>query len=544
MKTKIAYASVLAGVFALAGCPDPLDPFQIDAHTEDTGMIVLADTGTGEDAGRDTGVRRDTGATAACGTRGNIGGPCASNMCFEGLECSEEISRDIASVRRDGTGAGRPYPARLYPGGICSRACDPNANGQCNDCSTCLQTGTNTAGQAVGECFMNCTLDIDGRSNCPTGYACDRGNLVCVPECTRLADGTDTCQFSFEDRDGMPGNETIVDEGPSYPSMCNTVTGLCESMGRAGATAGDDCMVETDCEDNGFCLSSDPEDPPTTLSDGYCIRVGCDDDMLPCQTGDVCSLSLFGLPGGVCMDGCTVGSEANDAQRFGPAGGNPGCGPGEACFWDGVHGMADTLNGACFPGNYNDVPAYNVGAECQDDEDCWSPFGLGRCLFSGGTFYARTGRGICAIGGCGQTMAGVGLRVGDGVVSVPDGSQICQIGGTANDLCVGFSETTTFCVSSCTSANDCPTGYACPDLSGDPLRPLRLCWPACTEDSDCRTGARCRNDSGLACNPDTDTCFCTDAMPAPDAGPVARDAAVTPDAATTPDAGTGDDAAM
>lgn len=548
MKTKIAYVAgaLTLGGGLLAGCPEPI--VGVDANVPDA-PIVLPDTG-GSDGGRDSGVRVDTNPAASCGTRGNIGGQCAAAECFSPAMCQEEVVGERPSVRRDGSGPGRPYPVDVYPGGICEQACDPNANGQCNACSTCLQTGTNAAsGDPVGTCFMSCMQDLDGRGGCNEGYGCNRAYLACVPSCSRTAT-TDTCQYSFEDRDDDPTtNETIVDEGAMYPSVCNTTTGLCEQTGRAGATAGDDCMDDFDCEDDGLCISDDAADAPVTLQDGYCVRLGCNDTDLACQTGDVCTQSLFGLAGGVCMDGCTVGAETTDAQRYGVAGGNPGCGTGEACFWDGVHGTAATLNGGCYPGNYNDVPAYNVGSECQDDGDCWSPFGRGRCLFTGGTFFDRTGRGICAVGGCGVNMDGtVGLATIDGVVSVPDGTQICQ-GVTAgnNDQCVNFGDNNTFCVSGCTTANDCPTGWACPDLNDDPLRPLRLCWPGCLADGDCRTGAMCRNDSGGACNPMTDTCFCTDAVRAPDAG-VVRDAAVARDAGTdapapADDAAAADDAA-
>ncbi|MBX7196860.1 MAG: hypothetical protein K1X94_32720 [Sandaracinaceae bacterium] len=544
MKTKIAYAAGLLttslGALALAGCPT--DPPPADAAMADA-PIVLPD-----DAGNDSGIRRDTGPTGdtgpTCGTRGHIGGACAAAECFEGL-CQEEISREVPSVMRsDFSMAGRPYPVRYYvPGGQCQLACDPNRSDQCNACSTCLQTDTDSSGNPIGTCFQSCAQDVDGRGGCNDGYACDRANLACVPQCV-VVDGVDSCQFAFEDHDTDPTTrETIIDEGAAFPSHCNTMTGLCETAGRAGATAGDDCMTDMDCEDDGFCMRGTDADTPVTLRDGYCIRLGCNQTDLACQAGDACTVSLFGLPGGVCMDGCAVGAETTDAQRHGLAGGNPGCGTGEACFWDGVSGTADAINGGCYPGNYNEIPAYNVGADCQDDGDCWSPFGRGRCLFTGGTFFDRTGHGICAVGGCGQAMDGtVGLLAADGIVTVPNPADVCQTASAGNnDLCVNFGDNNTFCVTSCTTAADCGAGYACPVLGGTALAPLRLCWPACQEDGDCHTGATCRNDAGAACNPDTDTCFCTDATPAPDAG-AARDAGT--DAFVAPDAHVATDAAM
>jgi hypothetical protein len=543
MKTRIAYAAGLLatslGALAMAGCPDNNTP--VDANVPDA-VIVPQDTPTPP---VDQGIRRDTGggdAGASCGTRGNLGGQCAAAECFEPWICQEEVSQERPSVRREDGMPGRAYPIRYWPGGQCQGACDPNANGQCNACSTCLQTGTDSSGNAVGECFQSCTQDIDGRGGCNEGYGCDRANLACLVACA-VVGGVDTCQFSFEDRDTNPTTrETIVDEGASYPSTCNVMTGLCEARGRAGATAGDDCMEDSDCEDDGLCLGGDGDpELPVTLQDGYCIRLGCNDTDLRCQTGDVCSQSLFGLPGGVCMDGCVVGGEMTAEQRLGLAGGHPDCGDGETCFWDGVHGTADPNNGGCYPGNYNAVSTYNVGESCDSDEDCYSPFGLGRCLFGeGNTLGDRVGSGICAVGGCGGTMMGVGLRVGaEESIVVPSDVTMCAGAPGNNDICVRFSEMQTFCVSGCTEAADCPSGYACPNL-GDALRPLRLCWPACQADADCRSGSRCLNDSRAACNPDTDTCYCTDAMARPDAGVIPRDAGTdaftAPDAFATPDA--------
>ena len=563
MKTRFAYAfgllSAGLGTVVLAGCPDTPGT---DAGATDDAIIVLPpDTGPGGDTGpRDTGLRRDTNSgTGTCGTRGNIGGQCISGECNEPYVCQEEVSMTRPTVRRSDGMPGRAYPIEYWPGGQCQVSCDPNANGQCNDCSSCLQTGTDTSGNALGECFQTCEQDVDGRGGCNEGYGCDRANLACNVACA-VVGGVDTCEFSFEDRDTDPTiRETIVDEGADYASSCNLTTGLCETRGTAGATAGDDCEDDLDCEDDGLCLSGDDPETPVTLLDGYCVRLGCNDTDLACQDGDNCTQTLFGLPGGVCMDGCVVGFETTLAQRVGAAGGNPNCGTGEACFWDGVHGTADEFNGGCYPANYNPVTTYNVGTACDTDEDCYSPFGVGRCLFGeGNTLGDRVGSGVCAIGGCGGVMGGVGLRAGaDESVAVPADVTMCA-GAAAgnNDICVGFSETQTFCVSGCTTAADCPAGYACPNL-GSALSPLNICWPACQADADCNTGARCLNDSRTTCNPDTDTCYCTDSMPRPDAGavrdagsprdagtdaPSTVDAAASPDAAAAPDAPATDDA--
>lgn len=545
MKTRIAYSfgllSTALGALVLAGCPE--DVIDADAAMVDA-PISTDDAAAADDAGRDAARGGDTGAS--CGTVGNVGGSCAAAMCFEPWTCQEEVTATRPSIRRDGS-PGRALTIRYFPGGLCEGSCDPNLNGQCNSCSTCLSNGVDgTTGAETGSCYQTCSADIDGRGGCNPGYGCNRAYLACVPECQIVA-GVDTCHFSFVDDDDNPSTAAVIyDEGADYASSCNVATGLCERTGRAGATAGDDCEDDFDCEDDGTCLSGDTAATPVTLRDGYCIRLGCNETDLACQTGDVCTQSLFGMPGGVCMQGCVVGAETTDEQRVGLAGHNPGCGEGESCFWSGVHGASAALNGGCYPGNYNAVPAYNVGAECQTDAECWSPFGLGRCLFGeGNTLGDRVGRGICAVGGCGGSP--VGLAVAGGAVTVPDPNTVCQTSagtsGANNDICVNFSDTQSFCLTSCTAASECPTGYACPTLGGTPIAPLRLCWPSCMRNADCREGASCLNDSRGACNPDTDSCTCTDAAPRPDAGVLPRDAGT--DAYSAPDAFVvGDDAAV
>ncbi len=493
-----------------------------------TSAIDIGPPDSPTDARRATGDREDF----RCGTRANVGGNCVSGECLEPWMCLDPIDGTTPTLRRDGS-EGRPYPVRIWPGGLCTGECDLLAEAWRSPCGRCATCAPFVDG--IGRCRLTCEQDVDGRGGCSEGYACDRGELYCRDACV-VVEGVDTCQFTHEDRDGDGSFESIVDEGVAHPSACNSATGLCETVGRVDATAGDDCVTDFDCEDDGTCVRSDATEPITTLSDGYCIRRGCNETDLPCREGDVCAHSLFELPGGACMQGCEVGEEMTAAERLGAAGRHPQCGPNEACFWDGTHGLSDPLNGACYPGNYNDVPAYNVGAECQRDEECWSPFGLGRCLFlDDDAFlddaYARTGRGICAVGGCGETAGEpIGLHVADGVVPVERPEDLCRTsasGGT--DLCLGFTELQNYCIHGCADATACPDGWACPNL-GDTLRPLHVCWPMCLADTDCRTGARCLDDSDEACDSPTDTCFCTDATAPVDAGVEPHDASTGEDA--------------
>ncbi len=505
-----------------SGCADDERP-RLDAWTAPDAQFIDA-TNLHDVRGVDAVVPPRT-----CGDPGQLGGHCGAGGCADPWTCQEEITSDLPSVTRaDPSMDGRAFPARYFLGSTCIGACVLGSATECNDCSRCVDFGIFDDGAHLGECRATCDADLSGRGGCVGSFACERGELACLEACAVSLDGVDSCQFTFEDRDADPDTrETIVDEGIDFPRTCNEATGLCETIGRMGATAGDDCVTDFDCEDDGTCVRSDATEPITTLSDGYCIRRGCNETDLPCREGDVCAHSLFELPGGACMQGCEVGAETMDSERLGAAGGHPECGANEACFWDGTHRLSDPLNGACYPGNYNDVPAYNVGAECQRDDECWSPFGLGRCLFLDDEAYARTGRGICVVGGCGATTDGIGLRVADEALPVERPDDLCR-GGT--DICVGLIEQQTYCIHQCDDALACPDGWACPNL-GDALRPLRVCWPMCLADTDCRTGVRCLDDSGEVCDPLSDTCFCNDAIAPVDAG------VEPPDASTGEDAG-------
>jgi hypothetical protein len=430
---------------------------------------------------------------------------------------------------------------------MCGQICDPdapegspmnNCDTQCTRCNGAILAGRIRFGisdRVPGICRPICNATPDSTGGCRDGYACDPMTGTCMEACI---DDTQ-CRFRIGDADGDGDGDVIYDMGLN--ARCDMRTRRCYVEGRDGATAGDPCMRDTDCEDNGLCLKDD-----TYFPEGYCTRLYCDDDDLPCQSGDVCyARPLIGGIPRICLDGCRVGQELNtsDPARaiLGSMGGNPDCRPGEMCLWDGVHEATDNPNGGCFPGNYNSETTYDVGTACLRDEDCYSPFGYGRCLFTGVT--DRVQSGICAIGGCaGGTMGTpIGLLAGTrSTVMLPTEWQnrVCNVEG--GDLCVNFGgdgPPTTFCVHSCRTANDCPAGYACPVLLGGGGR---LCWPSCTMNSDCRPGATCRDEMGGTCDPMTETCYCSDAMPAPDAGMSRGDAGMGGTDAGAMDAGAAD----
>ena len=527
-------AVVALGSFA-AGCDEPTPA--CDPATMICTDAAPADEGPGTDTGpgADTGPRVDAGPCPQIPGM-HSGAACRAGACARGLDCQDEFGGSFTGTfNEDGT-MGPPLMIRGFPDSMCAEVCDPDAADTCDDCTSCV--GTILGGrvrfgisdEVPGTCRPNCSPTTTDRGGCRDGYACDPNTLTCMEACIDDMQ----CRFRIDDIDD-DGDGDIVYAGDSSAATCNPTTGRCNIPGRAGATAGDECMVNADCEDNGLCIQDDE-----TLPDGYCVRLGCA-DTLPCQTGDVCQTRpFFTGVSSICLDGCTVGAETMDSQVTGSAtGGNPECRTGEACYWTG----GDTAEGGCFPAEYNDVPAYNVGAPCDDVTDCWSPFGYGRCLFTNQT--DRLASGYCVVGNCAQRMGmPIGILPG---VAVPTPANVCDTAG--GDICVNFGgadSINTFCVPNCTNASECAPGYACPDL-GAAGSPLRLCWPTCTMDADCRSGTSCRDEGGGACDPMVDTCYCSDAMPAPvdggmmsgsDAGMSGSDAgpAVLPDAAL-PDAG-------
>ena len=413
-----------------------------------------------------------------CGANAQVGQTCVTGECFAPWVCRPELDARLRTWTADGR-AGRPYPLIAWPGGRCEGVCTVDAPGQCDRCTVCVARH----GGTVGECFNPCSET----GHCREGFACDVVNQVCVPSCT-IVDGVDTCQFStIASQDPWSAGATIVDRGADWPSHCNTETGRCATPGNPAATAGDVCEDDLDCEDDGTCL-------PLTPS-GYCVRHGCNDVASPCREGDVCALGHYlGLRGRTCLNGCALGGETTSAQRIGLMGGHPTCGPGQACLPAARTGS--TVQGACLPGNYNDVVDYNVGQECMADTDCWSPYGLGRCLMLDEPYSSREGRGVCSVRWCAMDSEEWGY-----------GADLDRCRST--DQCVWVSEVEPGCVTRCESAADCPGEWACHpvDVFGDGSL-YRTCWPACFDDTECAAGALCRTESGNACLRG-DVCFCT-----------------------------------
>jgi hypothetical protein len=166
------------------------------------------------------------------------------------------------------------------------------------------------------------------------------------------------------------------------------------------------------------------------------------------------------------MRTCTVGAE--DASLvFGAGGHGDTCRAGYACLYDEHLPPDSPENGECSPGTYNAITTPNVGAHCTMDSECWSPYGLGKCI-------TDMMQNTCTVIEC----AGFADPA-----AVCGASNVCESIG-------GFS----LCLHTCATPDDCGAAIggdpslACVALrSGGPTE----CWPGCQADSQCQSGHVC-----------------------------------------------------
>lgn len=537
MDKRLGFAMVLsASALVWVGCDE--NPPPADGGCPE-GTICLGDAGT-DAATPDSGPDGDSGPTPECPlTSGReIGAPCRMNTCTSPLVCERQESGGIPTVLRDLTTAGPTINITFNPGGgVCTAACQTDDD--CGDCASCVSNGDGTA-----SCEYACVPTLDDNGGCRTGYSCNLGGGTCQAGCAT----DDICKVVGTHDANGDGRPDAYIYDPEYPATCDLNTGRCEVMGTAGAVPGDACEEDTDCEDNGLCITGEG------WGDGYCARIGCGYEGFDCAAGASCDIRNLGV--NICMQGCAVGAET-DAQALGADGQGEGCQPGHMCSWAGTAGPTADPNGSCLPGNYNDVTVPNVGGACQTAEDCYSPYGNGRCLW--GTDESeglratgdRVGSGMCVVQNCAQFMEGTAIV--DGLLpGVNTTTSVCDY--AAGERCVNFGETDApfnLCITTCTTGDECAPGYGCIQFFSDGTR---ACWPACDQNAGdaayagCHTGATCQHaTSGAPCDAngadntpntaDDQQCFCSDAGPRPtDAGPGDEDAGTTDDAGTA-DAG-------
>ncbi len=450
------------------------------AETCIAGVCRGMDAGTPLDLGvRDAG--RDLGVPSCA-----VGRACTtSTACGAGRVCQPEIpftqggAGDEAVYLPDGRTTS--FAGLYFEGGMCTNAglgtaasregspgaCDPTPTDPapgldgCPACAKCASLGPDTSGVNLVQCFERCTPSATANP-CRAGYTCDFTSDTCAFACQTDQE----CQLYREDTNGdgrlAAPDRLVLDVAGG--ATCSAVTGRCIQPGVPGVVAGATCVLDSACERDGRCLS----DAAFGWPGGYCTKFGC--DVLGCAGATSTCLDVGG-GSNICTRPCRIADDAGDPAT-GAAAGDDDCRTGYACFWDGATG---SVNGGCLPGNYNAVTVENIGAACADpdgagprsaEDVCWSPYGLGRCVFDAPT-------AVCTIFGCAQLPA-----------------TACGVGNECVDVAPGG-----VCLRSCTRPTDCSAdlgraNHGCVDVSGLGGA-VKHCFPGCLLDGDCNAAYRC-----------------------------------------------------
>jgi hypothetical protein len=443
--------------------------------------------GNVDDGGVDGGLACDQ--VPALG--GELGGQCRGDTfeCNGNLDCLPAQTFVVGGpddpIRDYPPGEEQTFEDTVFPGDYCSLVLAASPT-ECTleDAQACADVcGICTPAFIDADiCLRGCRAEADTKSTCRDGYQCDLLFDVCDTGC-----GTDDdCRVFREDTNdngeldpwdpvAMTGDRLVYDIESTY--FCNTVTNRCEHPGTPGAEAGNVCTDNQQCEANGICIDEDFFGFPG----GYCSKIRCDID--PCAGDGICAFLGLGVP--LCAESCQVGSGATPGDPSTYVGNTQGCREQYTCFWGGTD---NDPTGACVPGVFNDVTENNIGADCIEPSECYSPFGQGTC---GDADLA------CSLIGAGPDevcQVGFGCTVFDcAVPGMPD--DVCGVDAE----CVVTPDGLSLCVAKCSAAENCLPGAACADLDRDPLTLDTVCLPICRDNAECRAGETC-NDTG-ECTP-------------------------------------------
>lgn len=435
------------------------------------------------DAGRDSTVdsaAADAQADSDGARHCPLGLPCSVETDCDRGPCLEENATFIGGEsdpivgHPDGT---TRVPTTLWKDGYClqrmasppdAMGCDPDEPTACGDCGRCVGIVRDSPATA---CFRSCTATPDDNDLCRDGYRCDLALQVCLPGCT----SDDGCRISRMDTNGDgtidpdSGDQLVYDTDSD--ATCDRESWRCQHGGTDGAVAGDVCEKDSECMADGQCLTSAGSGWPG----GYCTRVRCDLEGRECS-GENSICQSRGLESPWCLAGCEVASgEWTEGDSASYLDVTSGCREGYTCRWAGSRADSSP-NGGCVPGEFNAIETPNVGASCDDDTGCYSPFGLGACLNQG----TWPSQGYCSVIDCGAPGMPSDL--------CGPNAQCVDADGTAGEM--------TWCLSNCGSADDCGDGFGCLDYDGVPDTP-NVCFPGCLDDTDCATDERCEIPEGL-----------------------------------------------
>ncbi len=468
MPVKRILSCSLLALLIIAGCGGD-GPGGTDGGVGGTGGD-MGDAGTG---GGDGGVDASLACDEVPALGGELGGQCRGDTfdCNGDLICLAERTDTIGGVDDpivDFPGPGDSFDVTTWRGDMCTLPLTASPTiCTLEDAQACAQIcGICTPAFIDADiCLRGCRAEDSTNSTCRDGYECDLLFDVCDVGCTNDAD----CRVFREDTNQNgefdPGEPLVYDVESTF--VCDQETYRCEHPGTVGAEAGDPCVDDWDCEENGVCLDEDFFGWPG----GSCSKIRC--DLVDCAGNGLCSALGLGVP--LCGQECEVGLGAMPPDTSTYLGNTQGCRDGYTCFWQGGN---DTV-GACVPGEFNAVTTNNVGTDCTESSECYSPFGQGAC---------GDPDLVCAIfgGDPGTCQTGFGCTVFDcAVPGMPD--DVCG----ADAECIVNEQGLSWCAAKCASAENCLPGAACIDLDGDELTLDTVCLPFCLTDTECRAGETC-----------------------------------------------------
>ncbi len=406
-------------------------------------------------------------------------------------------------------------PTPLFPGGYCTtsypqegvtpdrcnvRGTEPDP--VCGECATCLDffgldTPANTAATVPGLCAQNCMPSLTD-SDCREGYECLLIQEACLPGCQ----SDDECRIAREETNGVEGIQTpaecAADAGACTPAdcgeaspadpdacadpasnfdslvydtessaVCDPVTFRCtDAPSDPSASAGDPCTDDSECEAEGFCIA---ETEDGSWAGGTCTKWRCDLGGNECANDGVCQEAGVGVFG--CFEGCVVGGvdpSSDPATWVAEGSARSSCREGYGCYWGGEGAAGEADNGVCLPAHHEPaVTAPNVGATCESDADCFSPFGQGLCLQEGFE------QGYCSVRNCAAPW-------------FTSETNVCGEGAE----CVAFDPmdpSFALCVQTCEAAEECSEGLGCIQFT----EASKACWPNCESTEDCRADEVC-----------------------------------------------------
>lgn len=250
--------------------------------------------------------------------------------------------------------------------------------------------------------------------------------------------------------------------------------------------AGAPCTRDDECGPDGTCreatvVPAEGEDA-IVFPEGSCSGPPCFADA-DCRGRGRCGGARAGafLTGGqnTCLAPCDLSEGADPGDPATWPRGRGGCAEGYKCLSD--SGVGSPGRGVCVPERldpFRDAPtvlapfgagpdAPNLAAACRRNDECFHPFGYGRCLIG-----ANGRDGVCTVDEAGLLEL--------------SGYDVCRAPGTVVAL-PGSRAFEQRCLVRCEAAAECAEGFACVERGAGRVCDAR----GCTGDAECREGARC-----------------------------------------------------